>query len=219
MRPDMSRLIIEDGRCGNGGPKTCYDKLTRRGEELENLPSRESMSRHRKQDNNSQGDRLKPLRRFLRDNVGRPWNKVFAEICEHADLRTIRGFHLRQHVEMEVYTGGPLSRWLNRPTEEFLVDSFGILRINKERRRRRWPRTTEVVELELNGVLYKKKDELWFRVEKEVTKYTVPVWPEQIIESPKGRLGLKVKPSESTFTRWWSCNKKELKVIRETLAA
>jgi hypothetical protein len=55
MRPDMGRLLIESGRRGDGGPKSCYDKIRRAGEDYENLSSHESMSRHRKQDGNNPG--------------------------------------------------------------------------------------------------------------------------------------------------------------------
>src|SRR4051812_39531791 len=39
-------------------------------------------------------DRLKVVERFLEVNAGRPWNKVYAEICSKVDRRTMKGWHL-----------------------------------------------------------------------------------------------------------------------------
>ena len=44
-------------------------------------------------------DHLAPLKRLLRKNVGRPWDKVYSEICEFADRRSVQGFHLLDHVD------------------------------------------------------------------------------------------------------------------------
>jgi hypothetical protein len=50
-------------------------------------------------------DLLSPLRRWLSSQVGRPWDKVWSEICSNADLRTTSGRHLREHVAYEVSIG------------------------------------------------------------------------------------------------------------------
>lgn len=47
-------------------------------------------------------DLLNPLRRFLDKNVGRPWNKVYSEICEVADRRSLAGWHLLDHAKYYV---------------------------------------------------------------------------------------------------------------------
>jgi hypothetical protein len=47
-------------------------------------------------------DVLSPLRRYLRKNVGRPWDKVYSEIREHLDDRSIMGRHLFEHLSWEV---------------------------------------------------------------------------------------------------------------------
>ena len=44
------------------------------------------------------GDRTSPLYRFLRKQVGRPWNKVNAELAQTFDQRSLRGFHLHSHI-------------------------------------------------------------------------------------------------------------------------
>lgn len=50
------------------------------------------------------GDRIGPLRRFLRSKVGLPWDGIFSEIVHFNDRRTIAGWHLLEHVKLEVST-------------------------------------------------------------------------------------------------------------------
>jgi len=44
-------------------------------------------------------ENLSPLRRYLRSQVGRPWDKVFGEICAHIDRRSTVQQHSHQHIE------------------------------------------------------------------------------------------------------------------------
>lgn len=45
---------------------------------------------------------LGPLWKFLRGNVGRPWDKVYSELSEHLDKRKTTGLHVFDHIEQEV---------------------------------------------------------------------------------------------------------------------
>ena len=65
-------------------------------------------------------DRLSPLYRYLEKNCGRPWNDVFSEMCQHIDLRTIRGYHLWTHIDSYVY-------WINDPLILWYKLMFGRL--------------------------------------------------------------------------------------------
>ncbi|AVP96138.1 hypothetical protein C7S18_02540 [Ahniella affigens] len=47
-------------------------------------------------------DLLSPLRKYLRAQVGRPWDNVYSEMCATIDRRTVSGRHLFEHVEWEV---------------------------------------------------------------------------------------------------------------------
>lgn len=47
-------------------------------------------------------DHLQPLRRWLRKQVNRPWDKVYAELCASIDRRSTTGQHLLDHVGQEV---------------------------------------------------------------------------------------------------------------------
>jgi len=76
-------------------------------------------------------DRLGPLVRWLRRQTGRPWNKVHQELSERYDTRSLKGWHLRDHLRIEVERTPDDARWGRRT---FTVDAHGILRENRESR-------------------------------------------------------------------------------------
>lgn len=43
-------------------------------------------------------DNLEPLMRYLRSNTGRPWNRVYSELCTKLDKTTVSGLHVFNHV-------------------------------------------------------------------------------------------------------------------------
>ena len=43
-------------------------------------------------------EHLSPLRRFLDSNVGRPWDKVYSEICRHVDRGNVVQKHILTHL-------------------------------------------------------------------------------------------------------------------------
>jgi hypothetical protein len=47
-------------------------------------------------------DVLGPLRRYLRKQVGRPWDKVWSEITRNLDNRSLNGLHIFDHIRREV---------------------------------------------------------------------------------------------------------------------
>ena len=97
MRHDMGRVIIERPRVGGGRARFA------RGQDSENVSGSAPM-RPRGHDRKELTNLWGPLRRFLRSHVGRPWNKVWSEICEYADARSVVGTHLRAHVHDLVET-------------------------------------------------------------------------------------------------------------------
>ncbi len=110
MREDMSKVVIERPRWGHGLPSRKTRLRIRRydpDKEYDDLPSRVSGSRSkyiRSREIKDFSDLIGPLRRFLRKNVGRPWNLVYSEMKEILDDRTVTGRHVFEHVEMEVET-------------------------------------------------------------------------------------------------------------------
>ena len=143
MRADMKDVIIDTGRTGKDYDDVAKVQITGKSiDELDDLPEQEGIKKRLKGGWGAQlADRIEPLRKFLRANVGRPWDKVFSEICEHADLRSLRGKHLREHVDSEVDTWNKRqsklqARWSR--ARAFYADEHGILREDTEWRRYRY---------------------------------------------------------------------------------
>jgi hypothetical protein len=131
MRPDMHKVIVERPRFGGHG-----SRKGRRPRDLEDLPANLGMRRPYGHFGKNLDDHLGPLRRYLRKQVGRPWNKVYSEIC--AGLRAGHPVHdhLRRHI-FEIVTFGESALPRRKPfVGEVFVDlRTGILRAAKLRRR------------------------------------------------------------------------------------
>ncbi len=101
MRPDIDKIIVERPRLGSRtAPKEPKGWKNRFGKDMEELPQKESMSAGRKHgwEAKQLNENLNPLRRFLEKSVGRPWDKVFAELSEQIDLNSTVKRHIWQHV-------------------------------------------------------------------------------------------------------------------------
>ena len=133
MRKDMRDIIIDTGRRYKDGRKGRQNNPSK----FDDLPDKERMRQGRGW-YIERGDRLGPLSKYLLKQVGRPWNDVYADICKHADSRSLRGYHLRQHVEHDKvvghkysYSRGEVGRdritgcW--HPTYDLYIDDDGIL--------------------------------------------------------------------------------------------
>jgi hypothetical protein len=105
MRPDMAKVIVERPRYGSsarGKSKGYGRRLQRLG--FDGLPSCEGMKRRHQGHTKSLNEHLGPLRRYLDSQVGRPWDKVFSEICAHIDRNSAVQDHVRDHVADYVVT-------------------------------------------------------------------------------------------------------------------
>jgi hypothetical protein len=137
MREDMSKVVIERPRWGHSLPSSKTRLRIHRydpDKEYDNLPKRVSGSRSkyiRAGETKYFSDLLGPLRRFLRKNVGRPWDKVYSEMKESLDDRKVTGLHFFEHVAWEVEThafvdgDGELYTWGYRgrePVHGFYLD-------------------------------------------------------------------------------------------------
>jgi len=106
----MSKVVIERPRWGHSLPSSKTRLRVRRydpDKEYDDLPKRVSGSRSkyiRAGEIKDFSDLLSPLRRFLRKNVGRPWDKVYSEMKERLDDRKVTGRHVFEHVDMDVET-------------------------------------------------------------------------------------------------------------------
>src|SRR5262245_27053478 len=187
MREDMSKVVTERPRWGHRLPsgKTrlrirSYDS----DNEYDNLPKRVSGSRSkyiRAEEIKYFSDLLGPLLRFLRKNVGRPWDLVYSEMKESLDDRKVTGRHIFEHVDWEVEThvfidsDGELYKWGysgRRPVYGFYVDPrTGLLCWNDNnpwRRARDKSKTAaeEITHVRLSAnTCYVKVNGIWYFIE------------------------------------------------------
>jgi hypothetical protein len=95
VRDDMASVIVERPRIPAGKTRAG------RRRDPDDLPSHEGMRRHwaLRGDRKSLNENLAPLRRYLERQVGRPWNKVYAEIAAHLRIDSAVQQHVRDHLK------------------------------------------------------------------------------------------------------------------------
>lgn len=149
MRDDMAKVIVERPRHGGHG--------RRKGRAVADpdlLPTHKGLLREARESGDFKGlnENLSPLKRYLQAQLGRPWDKVWSEICANLRPTSTVQQHVRDHVCDFVAVRGV--RWLDG--DVFLLDYWGrtvplrdshfdlwvdprtgILRQNRWRRRRR----------------------------------------------------------------------------------
>lgn len=103
MRSDMDKVIVERPRYGSRLPsrKKGYRKLVQTIP-FDELPTKEPLLGRWKGLERCLNEHLGPMRRFLRSNVGRPWNSVHRELCEHISFSNAVQAHVLQHIEQYV---------------------------------------------------------------------------------------------------------------------
>lgn len=106
MRQDMAKVVTEAPRGGHANPSKKWGRrLTKDEYGLDDHgPSRAPISAHRQYGWHAKefSDVLGPLRRYLRKQVGRPWDKVWSEIWQTLDSRSLTGQHIFDHIRWEV---------------------------------------------------------------------------------------------------------------------
>lgn len=141
MRSDMAKVIVERPRTGGGTPYPRHTLGDGRRISIEECRKRESIRRAGRKDRKYLNENLAPLRRFLRANVGRPWNKVYSEVCERINRDSAVQLHVWQHLTWEVCTNPYVIDGAVRPSAwrwyRFYVEpKTGLLRENKQWRQR-----------------------------------------------------------------------------------
>ncbi len=95
MRDDMAKVIVKRPRIP--------DRFERKGRArpLEDLPQHEGMRRPHllRSWGKELNENLQPLRRYLERQVGRPWNKVYAEIAKNLRADNTVQQHVRDHLK------------------------------------------------------------------------------------------------------------------------
>jgi hypothetical protein len=146
MREDMDKVIVERPRFGSRAPsrKKGYRKYCQKVG-IENLPRHEPLPGRWKGLQRSLNEHLGPMRRFLRSRVGRPWNKVHQELCEHVSFNNAVQMHVLTHVfdyvcRLVEYRGRNVVRLDNwhrgivlRPDQMYVCPRTGILKVVKRR--------------------------------------------------------------------------------------
>jgi hypothetical protein len=139
MRPDMAKVLVERPRLGGTHKirKGYSNELQHGLTDVDGLPAREGIKAvhsHRKWFN----EHLGPLRRYLDSQVGRPWDKVYAEVCQRINRDSAVQLHIWQHLVQFVCTdphviSGDVRRWGGRRWFAFYVDPKSrLLRENPE---------------------------------------------------------------------------------------
>jgi hypothetical protein len=102
----MSKVVTEKPRRGshNTGLKTGRRLSKDEYDADDHGALRHPVSAHSQHRSNAKefSDLLGPLRRYLRKQVGRPWNAVYSEMSQILNHRTLSGQHIWRHVFHEV---------------------------------------------------------------------------------------------------------------------
>ena len=102
MRADMGKVLGERPRIKSFGyrprPKGYKKAISRCLTHGDSPPVREGIKRPYGYHTKHFNEHLGPLRRFLDSNVGRPWNTVYSEICEHVDRDNVVQKHILTHL-------------------------------------------------------------------------------------------------------------------------
>lgn len=109
MRKDMGKVITERPRGGSRSRNKKYGESIRwdgHDGNYDNQPKRVTSSARGQYgyDAREFTDVLGPVKGFIRKNVGRPWNKVYSEVCKVLDKRKVTHKHVIDHMFQWVET-------------------------------------------------------------------------------------------------------------------
>jgi hypothetical protein len=137
----MAKVLVERPRRGGG-----WERPGRRPRSLDDLPPRLKMAPGNGR-TKSLNENLSPLKRYLTSQAGRPWNKVYSEICARIDGRHTVQQHILLHLQDFVAVharvaeqGVEILRWNGwQPLADASVRLYvhprsGLLRVNRARK-------------------------------------------------------------------------------------
>ncbi len=194
MRSDMDKVIVERPRIGSRSPsrKKGYRKSIQ-SKPLEDLPRNEPMLGRWHGMDKSLNEHLGPMRRFLRSNVGRPWNNVYHDLCENVSFDNAVQKHVLEHVNDYVHEHVDVSDsstvysrqcswWQTRKLDEgdmYVCPKTGILKAVRRDRRRRPPK--RVAGCGLTQFLHRENAwwEVRMRKKTDATNHLWDVWLER----------------------------------------
>lgn len=179
MRKDMGKIITEKPRRGSSAKnaKTGMSIKWQGHDGDYDIAQKQSSARHRVHgyDAKEFTDVLGPLYRYLDKQVGRPWNKVYSELCTFLDKRKVTHAHVFTHidgyVEKDVYKGVD-GKWHSRPYGGLIGDRYGGLYVHpksglicrqKIKEADRPKRDAELYKIDKYNE-YRRVDGIWYHV-------------------------------------------------------
>jgi len=108
MRADMAKVLVERPRLGSRSgsePGKGYQSRVRKLLDAgDSPPVREGIRRPYTTNRKHFNEHLGPLRRYIDSQVGRPWDKVYAEVCANIDRGNVVQKHILTHLFEYVVT-------------------------------------------------------------------------------------------------------------------
>ena len=101
MRSDFNKLLTESPRLGNQWKFRDIRNSKGNAPKEDDIGGKQSIHAARRNTGVRRrrfNENLNTLRRFIQSNVGRPWNKVYGEICENFDKRKVVNDHILVHL-------------------------------------------------------------------------------------------------------------------------
>lgn len=99
MRKDMFKVIVERPRYGWRWGGNHGDARMKRNFGDGSVPMTGARAHKLAGYSRALNENLNPLKRYLGRQVGRPWDKVYSEICENLDTGSAVKQHVRDHLE------------------------------------------------------------------------------------------------------------------------
>jgi hypothetical protein len=180
-------------------------------------------------------DHLGPLRRYLRSQVGKPWNEIYSQLCRRLDSSTMAGQHVLSHVwdyverHVELIDGIPYSKphrhrriqLSSHYRDQFYVHpETGILCACKKSSRK-WKRTQlckDVVVLD-EYHQYHLLNEIWYLITFEVFPSESTDLVRDVLDGLIARSSARwVKGQRVYAASKRQCNKKEIRFIMNQLS-
>jgi hypothetical protein len=180
MRSDMSKVIVERPRLGSRAPSDDKGEIkqllkARKNDDL--LPIRASTARGRRRNSKWLNEYLAPLRRFLYSNVGKHWDKVYAEIRAQISPSNTVQMHIMQHlwhyVEINVksWPDGAFTTTAGKPLNSPRFVHPKTRRLMETRERDLWRFSRRRVEgtkpkhVTIDGRHFLELDGIWYEIE------------------------------------------------------
>lgn len=195
MRKDFSKVVTERPR-SNGRWGKDYQGIP--GKRLKEIQIDEDLHFKREPMSMSRGtkqftDVLGPLRRYLKKQVGRSWNKIYSDFCRNFNRNSNTQNHLIRHaLDYVAFNVQYIKEGKDKvpyTSEGYRISSFkneyfyvcpetGILKIAPKIKSK--PKTVRNDFKEIDGKYYKEKDNIWYeivlgKIKRSNTWYGVPI--------------------------------------------